>query len=385
MPNFSAKWGLMEQLQAVAAGTWTGLPTGELYAWGYNVNGQLGFGDVERRSSPVQVGSLTTWSKVSAGRNFSLALSNDGYAYGWGLNSSGQLGNSTTVNSSSPVQIGSLNTWGDIQAGGVHGLAIKTDGTLWSWGNNSRGSIGDNTTIYKSSPVQVGALTNWAQISASVYSSASIKTDGTLWTWGSNSNGGLGDGTTASRSSPIQVGALTDWAQVSLHPTASDTFCIAVKTDGTLWSWGRNSNGQLGRGNIIELSSPAQVGALTNWLKPSTGASHVIALKTDGTLWSWGRNFNGQLGQGNTIDRSSPVQVGALTNWSIKLGTGDNLSSAIKADGTLWAWGNNFAGGLGDNNVVFRSSPVQIGALTAWSQVSGGNGFTTAIFQGSSN
>jgi alpha-tubulin suppressor-like RCC1 family protein len=278
-----------------------------------------------------------------------------------------------------------LNTWETIQAGGVHAVAIKTDGTLWSWGNNSRGSIGDNTTVNKSSPVQVGALTNWAQLSASVYTSASIKTDNTLWTWGSNSNGGLGDGTTANRSSPIQVGALTDWAQVSLNTIASDASVIAVKTDGTLWAWGSNSNGQLGLGNIIDLSSPVQVGALTNWLKPSTGSSHVIALKTDNTLWSWGRNFNGQLGHGNTIARSSPVQVGALTNWSIKLGTGDSLSSAIKADGTLWAWGNNFAGGIGDNTVVSRSSPVQIGALTAWFQVSGGNGFTTAILQGSSN
>lgn len=385
MPNFSGVWDLKDQVQAIAAGRWTGIPLYELYAWGYNSQGQLGLNDIVRRSSPVQVGNLTTWSQISAGRNFSLALSSDGYAYGWGLNSGGQLGNNTTVNSSSPVQIGSLNTWEIIQAGGVHGAAIKTDGTLWSWGDNGRGSVGDNTTVSRSSPVQVGALTNWAQLSASTYASASIKTDGTLWGWGENNVGNLGDGTTVRRSSPVQIGALTDWAQVSLNSIASDASCIAVKTDGTLWSWGNNSNGQLGTNSVVLRSSPVQVGVLTNWLKPSTGFSHVIALKTDSTLWSWGRNFNGQLGHGNTIDRSSPIQVGALTNWSLKLGAGDNHSSAIKTDGTLWAWGNNFAGGLGDNTVVFRSSPVQIGALTAWSQISGGNGFTVATLQGSSN
>jgi alpha-tubulin suppressor-like RCC1 family protein len=249
--------------------------------------------------------------------------------------------------------------------------AIKTTGTLWSWGVNSSGELGQNNANALSSPVQVGALTDWAQVSTGPNSCAAIKTNGTLWTWGDNGQGQLGQNIAAAidRSSPVQVGALTDWAQVS----AGGSFCAAIKTTGTLWSWGLNSSGQLGLNiaTTIRRSSPVQVGALTDWSQVSSGETQCVAIKTNGTLWSWGGNSSGELGQGNTINLSSPVQVGALTDWSQAAG-GQNSCAVIKTNGTLWTWGTGSDGRLGLNNEVSQSSPTQVGALTTWSSVAEG-------------
>jgi alpha-tubulin suppressor-like RCC1 family protein len=144
---------------------------------------------------------------------------------------------------------------------------------------------------------------------------AAVKTDGTLWTWGLNGSGSLGQNNTTRRSSPTQVGALTNWSSASM----GDSCCIAIKTDGTLWSWGNAYTGRLGQNDIVSKSSPVQVGALTTWASASAGkknGTHVTAIKTDGTLWSWGNNNNGQLGQNDLVNRSSPVQVGGLTTWA---------------------------------------------------------------------
>jgi hypothetical protein len=156
-------------------------------------------------------------------------------------------------------------------------------------------------------------LTGWGQVSAGEYHVASVKTDGTLWTWGRNNHGQLGQniGITTNRSSPVQVGTLTNWALVS----AGGASTAAVKTDGTLWAWGRNNYGQLGDSTVISRSSPVQIGVLTNWSQVSEGSVHTASLKSDGTLWMWGRNNQGQLGDNTGSNRSSPIQVGALTNW----------------------------------------------------------------------
>jgi alpha-tubulin suppressor-like RCC1 family protein len=183
---------------------------------------------------------------------------------------------------------------------------------LWAWGRNNLGQLGDGTGVNKSSPIQVGALTTWSQIAAGAFHNAAIKTDGTLWSWGQNSYyGQLGDNTNINKSSPIQVGALTTWSQI----VGGANHTAAIKIDGTLWAWGLNNNGQLGDGTRVDKSSPVQVGALVTWSKIVAGQSHTVAIKTDGTLWVWGQNNSGQLGQNNTINRSSPVQVGAMTTW----------------------------------------------------------------------
>ena len=226
---------------------------------------------------------------------------------------------------------------------------------LFSWGRNNAGQLGLGNTTNRSSPNQVGSLTNWLNIAGGYSSwSLAVKTDGTLWSWGKNDAGQLGLGNTTYYSSPKQIGALMGWSQVACGHFHS----LSIKTDGTLWAWGANGNGQLGLNNTTYYSSPKQVGALTNWYSVAGGRRFTMATKTDGTIWGWGINSFGQLGVGNTTYYSSPKQVGSLTNWRI-VSCVSNASLAIKTDGTLWTWGGNGIGQLGLGNTTGYSSPKQ--------------------------
>ena len=189
-----------------------------------------------------------------------------------------------------------------------------------------------------------------------------------MWGWGLNDNGQIAQNNTVSRSSPVQIGALTNWLSVS----SGYRHCLALKTDGTMWAWGKNSvggTGSLGDNTTINRSSPVQIGSEYNWAKASVGNNHMVALKTDGTIWGWGENSGGNYGQNNVIHRSSPVQIGALTSWS-KLESGARFVLAIK-EGTLWAWGLN-GGRCGTNTTDNISSPTQVGSLSTWLNVAGG-------------
>jgi alpha-tubulin suppressor-like RCC1 family protein len=342
---------------------------GTLWSCGVNNVGQLGNNTITNISSPVQVGVLTDWSLVSSGKYHALAIKTDGTLWGWGNNGwggGGQLGLGDQTHRSSPTQVGSLTNWRLVSGGGYHSAAIKTDGTLWSWGNNNYGQLGHNDRTNISSPTQLGSLTNWSAISGGSQFSLAIKTDGTLWSWGYNANGRLGIGDTTHRSTPVQVGALTNWNSIN----CGTYHTLAIKTDGTLWSWGSFLEGKLGLGILLsDKQSPEQVGALTDWSVVGAGDEHSVAIKTDGTLWSWGKPEDGALGAGLWVDNTrSPVRVGALTNWRL-VSSGIYFSIAIKTDGTLWGWGHNTYGSLGTNNTTHRSSPVQISSLTTWELV----------------
>ena len=367
---------LRRMMMATAGVPSGGASAGSLWGWGSNGVGTVGDGTTVDKSSPVQVGALTTWASLEAGNSHVGAIQDDGTLYMWGGATYGALGNGDdTTNISAPVQLGALTDWSVVSCGTRQTHAIKTDNTLWSWGHNEDGKLGDGTTVNKSSPVQIGALTDWESVSAGDYHSLAIKTDNTLWAWGAASVGRLGDGTTTAKSSPVQIGALTDWAQVSAAPGSHSA---AIKTDGTLWTWGNGGSGRLGHGTTSHLSSPTQVGALTTWAFVAASGSGTFAIKTDGTLWSWGSGSNGMLGDGTTVNKSSPVQVGALTDWSSISAWVQVLS--VKTDGTLWSWGSHSNGGLGDGqDAAAKSSPVQVGALTNWSSVSTGNTHSHAL------
>jgi alpha-tubulin suppressor-like RCC1 family protein len=384
--QYSGIWNISSQANAKAAGTWPRpLPggPGELYAWGSNTNGQLGLGNQTYYSSPKQVGALATWSLVAVGGNgsqnyFSISTTSNGTLFAWGNNQYGQLGLGNTTYYSSPKQIGALANWSTVSAGNYFCLAVKTDGTLWSWGINGNGQLGLSTTTNYSSPKQVGALTAWLSVASGYDHSAAIKTDGTLWAWGKGTRGALGLGNTTDYSSPKQVGSLTDWAKISL----ASSFCLAVKTDGTFWGWGSNIAGQLGLGNRTNYSSPKQIGTLNNWASVSAGGllasagqyANAMAVKTDGTLWTWGANTYGNLGLSNSTPYSSPKQVGSLTDW-LKINSSYNFQSSIKTNGTIWSWGRNNRGQLGLGNTTSYSSPKQIGLLTNWSSIAVGDAY----------
>lgn len=370
--QYSGTWPLAQQMQAVAAGTWTGGYF--LYAFGWNNYGQLGDGTTTDKSTPTKIGSLQDWGntapKLAAGRYNGANIKQDGTLWLWGRNNYGQVGQDNTIDYSSPVQVGALTTWSYVTTSSGATFGIRTDGTLWAWGVNSQGQLGDGTVIARSSPVQIGALTTWSKVfgseSYNVYSwnTLAIKTDGTLWTWGRNPYGALGQNDLVYRSSPVQIGAGTDWAEAA---SGGNNWALGLKTNGTLWLWGRNNYGQLGQNDKIDRSSPVQIGALTTWLKASAGYATASAIK-GGELWSWGYNGDGMVGDNTRVSRSSPVQIGALTTWD-KVIQGAGQALAIKTDGTLWSWGYNAQGQLGTGDLITRSSPTQVGTSTQWQDI----------------
>jgi hypothetical protein len=338
-------------------------PSTEFYSWGDNHRGQLGQNDTIKRSSPVQIPG-TQWSSISSRYQHSVATKTDGTLWSWGYGGLGKLGLNDTTSVSSPVQIPGT-TWNKISANGAFSLATKTDGTLWIWGSNVYGQLGQNNRTYASSPVQIPG-TSWSSISSGAYHSLATKTDNTLWSWGAGGNGRLGQNDTIRYSSPVQIPG-TSWSSISNGSYHS----LATKTDNTLWSWGGNSVGQLGQNNRTQFSSPVQIPG-TQWSTIGSGRFNSFVTKTDNTLWSWGQNdsnTSGQLGQNDIIPRSSPVQIPG-TQWSSISASYATL--ATKTDGTLWAWGENNNGVLGLNDTIKCSSPIQIPGTT-WSSISAGN------------
>jgi len=446
---------------------------GTLWSWGYNYYGQLGDGTLTDRHGPVQVGTSTNWktvatgygetiavktdgtlwdwgnysptpAQVGAGTNWQsvsasyshlMAIKTDGTLWGWGDDSNGELGDGTTTSRFSPslmIQIGTATNWKAVSVGDSFTIALKTDGTLWAWGINNYDQLGDGTATDKHTPVQIGTDTDWKTISAGEEDTVALKNNGTLWAWGDNQVGELGDGTFTPRNRPEQMGTATDWQMASegsfwtvavkvdgsywvwgganssgflgipfpgLRPASAtlgplSSFAgggldgVAVKSNGTLWAWGGNLNGQLGDGTIIQHTLPEQIGSAANWSSVAAGGANSfagycsLAIKTDGTLWAWGGNSDGQLGDGTTTPHTSPEQIGTSTNWkSISVGS-DYYSvsaAAVKTDGTLWGWGRNYYGELGDGTTTQRDSPEQIGTATDWKSVSVGGTLTVAL------
>ena len=352
-----------------------------LFSCGYNSSGQLGDNTTSARSSLVQItGGGVNWTQVKSGGDHIAAIKTDGTLWTWGRNAEGQLGTNTSSSRSSPATtVAGGTNWKQVSCAYITTAAIKTDGTLWLWGQNAGGQLGDNTTSNKSSPVTtVAGGTNWKQASAGYFHSAAVKTDGSLWCWGIGDSGEVGDNTSSRRSSPVTTaGGGTNWKQVS----CGYRHTAAIKTDGTLWTWGRDNYGQLGDNSSVSRSSPVTTaGGGTNWKQVSCGHRHTTAIKTDGTLWCWGRNNSGQLGDNTSTSRSSPVTTaGGGTNWKQVAG-GISHTAAIKTDGTLWTWGINSFGRLGDNTTTTRSSPVQpVGSFNNFLQVACGGPTTCTV------
>ena len=260
-------------------------------------------------------------------------------------------------------QLQSLWSFFDISTGG---------GQLFLWGANERGTLALNDRTYRSSPTQIfGGGNTWSVLLKGGHSNngaGAIKSDGTLWMWGRSDQGQLGQNDTADYSSPVQVGG-NNWKNGATSPNTT----LATKTDGTLWSWGSASSGVLGLNQSTanaRCSSPTQIPG-TTWDEVFAGYETACAVKTNNQLWMWGLNDRGQLGQSNRTNYSSPKQVSG--SWT----AGNNTSQQgmacrfIKTDGTLWSWGYNNGGGLGLNNTTQYSSPVQVGSDTNWSTVGG--------------
>ena len=337
---------------------------GTLWAWGSNQYGQIAQSTMDLTAHPVplRVDTSHDWRVISSGGLHSIALKADGTLWGWGDNQSGQIGQGALTPHTAPVQLGTDRDWTTLSAGDLHTLAAKRNGTLWAWGDNTAGQLGDGTTTDRTTPVRITApagITDVVAVAAGTYHSLAFKASGELFAWGDNSSGQLGAGTESASFSPLLVGSdAVSW--IGAEPGVE--FTVARRSNGTLWSWGNNGSGQLGDTTFIARSAPTMVGIAANWVAEAAGLGHTVALRADGTLWAWGNNWSGQLGDSSTTSRPSPVQVGLpgnAGNWSA-VAAGDRHTLALKGDGTLWAWGNNARGQLGDGSVISKNAPVKI-------------------------
>lgn len=349
------------------------------YAWGNNSSGQLGNGSTVLSPIPVQVSGLSDVEGIASGSSHNLAFKSDGTVWTWGRNDAGQLGDNTTTNRYHPVKVVNSIAIVAVAGGYSHSLAHKADGTVWAWGANQFGQLGDNTTDERHTPVQVlnsnGAyFTDVIAIACGSRHSLALKTDGTIWAWGRNAFGQLGDNTTDEQHTPVQVVTsngtyLTDIVAIA----GGSDHSLALKADGTVWAWGRNDYGQLGDNTTDERHTPVQVvnsggTYLTEVTAIAGGSQHSLALKTDGTVWAWGWNHSGQLGDNTTDNKYSPVQVvtngsGVLTSIAAIAG-GHAHSLALKTDGSVWAWGDNSNGQLGNGTTADSNTPQQVTGLT---------------------
>lgn len=339
-------------------------PAAAWHFWGSNLSGNFGNTTNSNSSStPLSVFSSASWTKLVGGGEvnattgyFTAGIKSNGTLWGFGKNTHGQLGIGNATDISSPVQIGSGTNWADVFGSFCRSnFAIRTDGTLWAWGQNPEGNLGDGTTTPRSSPVQIAGT--WTTVAAGLFHTIGIKSDGSLWGWGDTGSGQVGSGSTGtSISSPVQLQSGSTFVKVAAGHSSS----FAIRSDGTLWAWGTNGSGQIGLGTALALrySTPVQVGSLTTWSEVKTGGSAVFAKRTDGTYWSWGYNSDGQLGIGSTSSKSTPVQVPG-TDWSIILPSW-GFVLGLKNDGTLYAWGEGSDGVHGTGNTTSKSTPVQV-------------------------
>jgi alpha-tubulin suppressor-like RCC1 family protein len=360
-----------------------GIPP-ELWTWGRGTNGQLGNADITNTSTPVTTfAGGSSWKQVSCGDVRTVAIKTDGTLWTWGSGLSGQLGNAAITNRSTPVTTFAGGTnWKQVISGSFHATAIKTDGTLWTWGLGNGGRLGNAQTTIRSTPVTTFAGgTNWKQVSGGGSHTAAIKTDGTLWTWGNGTSGQLGNAQLTDRSTPVTTFAGgNNWRHVS----CAFRHTAVIKTDGTLWTWGNGNYGRLGNAIITgNISTPVTTFAGgTNWKQVSCGQFHTAAIKTDGTLWTWGNGVSGRLGNAIlTGNISTPVTTFAGgANWK-QVTSGRFHTAAIKTDGTLWTWGGGGGyGQLGNADITNTSTPITTFAGgTNWKQVSSGHDHTAAI------
>lgn len=355
----------------VAAGTWFSYvlrTNGTVWGFGLNENYQIGTTSPFTVPAPAQVTGIDNVRAVSAGHDFVIALRSDGTVWGWGNNGRTQLGDGTAANRATPTRVVDpadtsgtrpLSNVAAVSAGFSHTLALSSDGTVWAWGYNDFGQIGDgNTSSYvRPVPVKVLNLGDVVAVSAGRSHSLALSSDGTVWAWGGNADGELGNGSTASSPLPVRVPGLDGVVAVEAGYSSS----LALRADGTVWAWGNNAFGQLGNGQQpVGSAIPVRVTGIDRVVALSVHSGTILALRADGTLWGWGSNEGGQLGPGTPdYSATTPVRSVALDGLvSIAAGHGHGL--VMRADGSVWSWGDNRYGQLGDSTQTSRATPLQV-------------------------
>ena len=349
--------------------------SGNLYVWGANGQGQLGIGNTTDQSTPQTVimpTGVTSWVAVTGGYDHSLAIGNDGNLYAWGKNSDGELGiGGTATPYTTPQKVNlpsGVTSWIAVAAGGGHSLAIGNDGSLYAWGLNGNGQLGIGNTTDQDIPQKVpfpSGVTSWIAVAAGWDQSLAIGNDGNVYTWGDNSYGELGLGNIAT---PFTTPQRVVFPNGVKAVGAGQNFSLALGNHGNLYAWGYNGDGELGLGNTTtpittpqRITFPAEV---TGWDAVAAGGDHSLAIGNDGNIYVWGSDQDGQLGIGFTAfapqDTLQKVSLpSGVTTWKA-VAAGRDHSLAIGDDGHAYSWGLNYNGQLGTDNTTDYDSPIHV-------------------------
>lgn len=373
---------------AVAAGRGYSLAlrtNGVLVSWGDNAAGQLGYGGTNSFRVPQRVGEGTNWTAVTTGEYHTVALQTDGSLWAWGLNDHGQLGLAGPTSPIikqwfSPQRVGTNANWKQVSAGDYHTAALQSDGSLWAWGANSYDQLGNGTIRATNIPIAIQPQVTWSALTAGGLRTMALQPDGSLWAWGSG-DFGIGDGSRQNRLAPVKIGTNLNWIDVQI----GGAHAMARQSDGSLWGWGFNGEGSstgpgaVGDGSLQTQFRPVHIATNDTWKTVALDGSSTMAIRADGSLWAWGNNSGGQLGDGTVISRSRPVRVGTDTDWAT-IAMGEAHSLAIRTDGTLWAWGLNIDGQTGIGSKASDiTTPTQVGTEAGWKAISGGEYHSVGI------
>jgi alpha-tubulin suppressor-like RCC1 family protein len=377
--------------QSVAAGDYHSVAlttSGNVYCWGNDDNGQLGNGMTGIYPQPVSVTSLTDVARIGAGGRHTVAVKKDGTVWTWGSNDYGELGDGTTTRKLVPVAVigeggyGTLTGITAVAAGGYfastgfnnfsHTIALKSDGTVWAWGSNSSGQLGQNSTANSLYPVKVksidgsGDLSGVIAIASGAEHCLALLGDGSVVAWGNNAYGQIGNGIAHSLSlSPCHVydeSGITFLGGI-VAIGCGNYFSYAVSSDGTIYAWGWSVNYELGNGSNVQSPIPVHVSTdgfnyFTDAAKATGSHGHGVALKSDGSIWCWGSQYLGQLGNGVGGVVSSayfPVAANVVGSFC-SIECGDAHTVAMRNDGSIFCWGSNYRGQLGNLSVSYGSS-----------------------------
>ena len=331
---------------------------GNLFSWGGG-NAEIEDGETSFATvGPAKMKLDIKVKEMSVGSfSHSLVIDDNGNLWSRAMsNSYGQLGNGTTEISKKLIKIKDNVKFEKVIAGEESDFAIDSEGNLWAWGSNRCGQLGDGTTIDRHEPIQIKNNKKFTQVTEGAFHTIAIDSEGNLWAWGNNNYGQIGNGGDRYTyvCTPIQIMIGTKFTQIS----ACYTYSLAIDSEGNLWSWGENRNGQLGRGGTTTI--PAIVKEGTKFTQISAGYSHSLAIDSEGNLWSCGGNYAGQLGDGTTTNKSSPVLVKTDKKF-IQISAGNGHSLALDSNGNIWGWGSNgyWQLGISDRNNP-KTVPVEI-------------------------
>jgi alpha-tubulin suppressor-like RCC1 family protein len=333
---------------------------GSLSCWGSNESGQLGLGDTQYRSVPTLLPG--TWIGGCGGETHSCAIRQGGALFCWGDNAHGQLGLGDTTPRSEPTQLPGIDDWSAVSCIGAFTCAMRVGGALYCWGENREGALAQNDAMGSpdvTTPQAIASDATFLELSVGQGDACAIRQDGALFCWGRNSSGqlGLGDGSPEQLRSPTRVGSTDDWLTLGV----GQEHTCGIRMDHSLWCWGSNTGLPLGFETApdAQVKEPTRVDNMNNWRAVNASRLDTCALTTDGAAYCWGRGAEGQLGNGSTESKAVPTRVGSDTNWS-GIAVSWFSTCGLRSDDSVWCWGENDKGQLGLGDTTRRSRPARV-------------------------